>query len=362
MKGAARDLMNVCIEALSNAYDNINSLRCSHAIERVRIGKSDTYGLDEVTEEVIKHCVDGYDSNIVLVTEETGKMYHGEKDLEPTQIVLIADPTDRSIKLKEFLEKRIAEDDSNRDRSVQDVVGGSIAKWEEEFGCPAISGAFGSLTAIKDRKILFNVMANYLTGDMFVSCPVGNKRGKIGDALESYSDIDFPSQAKSEKYSAFLGKDGYLENLRKCGLDLRPENCLDPWVGGPARILQLSSLNEKDKISFILSNGEKIGEWIGWLSWAKYARKSSDPDEKALCVYRIFFEDPKTRELVSVAPGPHYSVFSDENGETRINLDKMFQLDDPSHYRETFAVVPVNNIRPIARIKSLGKYKRELKL
>lgn len=360
MDGASRDLMKICTEALRQAYDDINSLRCGYAIELVHSGKSDTYGLDEVTEEVIKHCIDGYDPNIVLVTEETGKMYHGGKGLEPTQTVLIADPTDRSIKLKEFLEKRIAEDDSNRNKYVNEVIAGSVDLWEKEFGHATLSGAFGSIAAVRNGRILFNVMINYVTGDVFVSSPLGNKQGGLRDPMENYTSIEFPSQTRSDRYSTFLGKKGYAENLQKCGLDLKPENCTDPWIGGPARILQLSTISPKD-VGFILSNGEKIGEWVGWLAWAKYARKPTDPDERSLSVYRIFFEDPKTRELVLVAPAPHYSIFRDEDGETRINLDRMFQLEDPSHYRETLVVIPVNNLRPVARIKSLGKYKHELK-
>lgn len=361
MKGASRDLMKMCIRALEGAYGDINSLKTSDAIGYVHSGKADTYGLDEATEEMIKHDVSGYDPDIALVTEETGKMYHGENGLEPTQVVLIADPTDRSIKLRDFLSARVQDDPSAKSMPVGDVLQRYIDVWERELGPPVISGASGSLTAIKDRKVLFNVMVNYVTGDMFVSSSLGNKHGKVGERFETFGNMCFPDTKKGEKYAAFLGKKGYPENLEQCQLGLEPEQCADPWAPGPTRILQLSDMTSND-IGFILSNGEKVCEWIGWLAWTKYARCPEQPDERSLSAYRIFFESPRTKDHVLVAPAPHYSMFRGTDGHVEIDLEKMFQLDDPSHYRETLVVVPVNNTRVIARIKALGAEHHELHL
>jgi hypothetical protein len=366
MKGADKDLLEMCIKALRNAHDDINSLTCDYAIENVGIGKEDTCGIDQSTEEVIKHYVKNYDPTIVLVTEETGKLYHGKRGLEPTQVVLVSDPTDRSIKMREFLQKMINQDSSYLKKDVNSVIKDNFHTWESEFGDPTISGASGNITAIKDRRILFNVMVNYITGELFVSSPLGNRYGKIEEPMDydsiDFQDVSFPSETgKKGKYATFLRKKGYQENLEKCHLGLNQEDCVDPWAPGPTRILQLSSLYKGDGIDFILSNGEKIGEWIGWLSWMKYSRDDEVPDENSLEAYRIFFEDPRTKELVLVAPGPHYSIFRDEGNETVINLDMMFQLNDPSHYRETFVVVPVHNTGIISRVKALGKYCHELK-
>jgi hypothetical protein len=78
MKGIEKDLRDMSIQALTRAFNEIGALRCDYAIERVGSGKSDTYGLDAIPEETIKVEVDNYDRDIVLVTEETGKMYSGE--------------------------------------------------------------------------------------------------------------------------------------------------------------------------------------------------------------------------------------------------------------------------------------------
>lgn len=37
----------------------------------------------------------------------------------------------------------------------------------------------------------------------------------------------------------------------------------------------------------------------------------------------------------------------------------MIQLVDPNHYRETFLIAPIDNVRPIARIIELGRYKSQ---
>ena len=360
MKGVEKDIRDMAINALTKAYEEIRSLKCSFAVQSVGSGKSDTYGLDAIPEETIKMEVENYDHDIVLITEETGKMYSGELGLEPTQTVLICDPTDRSVKMREFLQKRIEESPSVGDETVSEVFTKSLKAWMEEHGNPSISGASGSITAIRDRRILFNVMVNYITGDLFISDSVGTHQREIGK--KQNLPIEFSSDMrKSTMFSAFLGKTGYSENLEKCNLGLNKEDCSDPWTGGPLRILNLSTIGNNN-ISFIMSNGEKVCEWIGWLSWVKYAKDKTQKDENALRAFRLFFESPRTKELVLVAPGPHYSIFSQENGETRVNLDRMFQLADPSHYRETILITNKSNLAAISRVRSLGKYQAELYL
>jgi len=360
MKGVEKDLRNLSVRALTRAFNEIHSLRCDFAVEPVGSGKFDTYGLDAIPEETIKLEVDNYDGDIVLITEETGKIYSGEQGLEPTQNVLICDPTDRSIKMREFLQGLIKEDSDVGKKTVDDAFSDYLDRWESQLGNPTISGASASITAIRDRRILFNVMVNYVTGELFIADSVGTRKGKIGE--DTVEEVRFPSASSgSGKFVTFLGKEGYPENMEKCNLGLSLEDCVDPWTGGPLRILNLSSLGE-GSVSFIMSNGEKVCEWIGWLSWVKYARDSVQSDERALEPFRLFFESPRTKELVLVAPGPHYSIFTEEAGETRVNLDRMFQLADPSHYRETILVTPRDNVGAISRVRSLGTYQEELRL
>jgi hypothetical protein len=361
MRGIEKDLRDMSILALTKAFNELRSLRCSFAVERVGAGKSDTYGLDAIPEETVKAEVDNYDGDIVLVTEETGKMYSGELGLEPTQTVLICDPTDRSIKMREFLQNLILEDPTVANSTVHEAFSSHMEQWRTQLGNPTISGASASITAIRDRRILFNVMVNYVTGELFTADSLGTTKSSISDRstkeLLKFSAAD----RQSRQFVTFLGKEGYAENMAKCNLGIKVDDCVEPWTGGPLRILNLSDLGQKG-ISFILSNGEKICEWMGWLSWVKYARDPLESDTRALHAFRLFFESPRTKELVLVAPGPHYTIFVEEDGETRVNLDRMFQLADPSHYRETILITPRENVGAISRVRSLGKYETELKL
>jgi hypothetical protein len=361
MKGAEKDLRDMLIHALTRAFNEIGSLRCDFAMERVGTGKADTYGLDAIPEETIKVEVDHYDRDIVLITEETGKRYSGEVGLEPTQTVLICDPTDRSIKMREFLQKLIQEDPSVAKQTVNEAFVRHTDKWRTQLGEPSISGAAASITAIRDRRILFNVMVNYVTGEIFIADSVGTRKTTISDRATEMT-VRFPAADRhSRRFVTFLGKEGYAENIEKCNLGLSTDDCADAWTGGPLRILNLSDLGQND-ISFIMSNGEKVCEWMGWLSWVKYARDPVQSDEQSLLAFRLFFESPRTKELVLVAPGPHYSVFIEEDGKMRVNLDRMFQLADPSHYRETILITPKENVGAVSRVRSLGKYQTELKL
>jgi hypothetical protein len=281
--------------------------------------------------------------------------------LEPTQTVLICDPTDRSIKMREFLQKLIQQDSNLAFATVREAFNQHADQWRLQFGNPTISGAAGSITAIRDRRILFNVMINYVTGEIFTADSFGTRKSTIEDQ-SSEEPVSFSAaDRRSRRFVTFLGKEGYVENMEKCKLGLKPEDCSDEWTGGPLRIINLSDLGERD-ISFILSNGEKICEWVGWLAWVKYARDPRQADEPALHAFRLFFESPRTKELILVAPGPHYSIFIEEGGEMRVNLDRMFQLADPSHYRETILITSRENVGAIARVRALGQYETELKL
>ena len=360
MKGIESDLLKMSARALQSAYEQLSGTTCAFAIQSVGGGKADTCGLDSIPEEAIKQVVADYDSSVVLITEETGKMYSGETGLEPHQTVLICDPTDRSIKLKEFIESCIEQLQKNREKPIGEVLEKYRDEWERQLGPASISGASASITAIRDRRIVFNLMVNYVTGEMFVADSLGPRRLMISDdVLQPGTRILFsPNPPKLPMFATFLGKPGYDENLKQCALGLDTQKCRDRWVGGPLRILQLSNVSP-DPVAFLLSNGEKVGEWIGWLAWVKYAIEPA-LGEYSLEAFRVFFESPLTRGLVSVAPGPHYSIFVVGEEEFRINLDRMFQLKDPSHYRETIFVVPRHDVPEIARIKSLGPYQERL--
>ncbi len=122
--------------------------------------------------------------------------------------------------------------------------------------------------------------------------------------------------------------------------DIRDQRLVYDEPGGPARILYLNDGN----VGFILSNGEKIGEWMGWLAWVAHS-------SGRLRAYEISFESSWTREEILMAPGQAYSilgnnVFRDrgrKHKSVQLNLVKLGFLKNPSQYRSTLLVCPSLN-------------------
>lgn len=364
MQGIDRSLLKTCISGLEGAYNRLNEMKVADACAIVGGGKSDTLALDWMPEQELGRVIQNYDPTTFLITEEAGK-YSGMDGLEPSDVVLVCDPTDRSIKLHEFLDKAMKTHASCGMETVRSVLQAQKGEWEKSMGNAALSGASGSVTAIKGGRPVFNVMINYVTGDVYYACPLGTKRRKANDTgrIESDASVEFQTQTSCDrKFATFLKKKGYPENMNQCALSLVEADCVDPWAPGPMRILYLSDLNTDPtkQASFILCNGEKAGEWMGWLPWAMYAKDPGQGDEHALEVYRVFFESPSTKELVLMAPGPHYSIFTEKSGKSRINFSRMFQLQNPSQYRETLLVVPKHNTDAIGRVTALGQYQKRL--
>jgi len=217
MKGAEKDLLRMVVNSLAKAHYEVGELKASFAVQPVEGGKNDTYGLDSIPEEVIKHTVAGHDPAIALITEETGKMFSGEDSPESTRTVLICDPTDRSIKMKEFLDKVVKERPAYGNEPIVKAFADLRMEWENEFGNPTISGASSSITAIRDGRLVFNAMVNYVTGDVFIADARGTRMGQIVDYEKGdMKPVVFSPVRRGNKFIAFMKKRGYPENLQQC--------------------------------------------------------------------------------------------------------------------------------------------------
>jgi hypothetical protein len=361
MKGVERDLLELSVRALRKAYEEVGSMDCEFAVSPVGGGKSDTFGLDWMPETAIKEVVGDYDKRgIMLVTEESGAVCDRSSDTDRTETVFICDPTDESVRMREFITDVLNENFDYSKKPVHEIL--KPDAWEKRMGGPAsVTGALASITAIRNGQVIFNAMVNYVTGEFFVANSLGTKRGTIADGCKEtgMADVVFSSDRQGHKFVAFTKKEGYPEHLKHCNLGLDQVNCMDKYTVGPHRILHLSDMGDRD-VSFILSNGEKICEWIGWLSWARYAKDPLQNDESSLRVFRLFFENPGTKNFALMAPGPSYSIFRDRDGVTFVDTQRMFQMENPSQYRETLLVVPRHNLDVLSRVGALGRYKAEL--
>jgi hypothetical protein len=212
---------------------------------------------------------------------------------------------------------------------------------------------------VRKGKIVFSVIFNYLTSTVYVACAAGVYQLKVtGEAEVSLSDIlkngqaiRFPSATEVckwpndfRRFVTFLGKKGYKENLRDSKLFAidADEFLHHREPGGPSRPFYLSELQTgHGAIGFIMANGEKIGEWIHWLSFVKFARNQAGGP--ALRAFEIALERPWTREGILMSTSVPYSLFYAE-GETKfLDISRLRNYEHPSRFRTMLVVMPADN-------------------
>jgi len=374
MQGIEKAYCDVCIQALINAWQVLMEKPVADNLRRVRYGKGDTLGLDAATEIAIYQQVISFDQHAILVTEELDTLSRDRWPVEVDPIkqplMLFSDPTDRSRQLEKFLTSIAPTKEQQSEKTASlikkyDVV----VEWEKLFEKPAtITGPTGSITCIRKGTIIFSLILNYITGNIFITAPTGIYYLRLTDlahtALKKI-DVDYlvahgkkldfmpteetcTSTDDQQRFITFLGKTGYQENLDDCMIFVEhperfiPENHQEP--GGPARILYLSRLQKGfGPIGFILANGEKIGEWIPWLAFAKFARNSHG--NPALKIYEIAIDRPWTKEGVLMSTAPPYSIFQKMGDQQQFYLDvsRLRKFPHPSRFRSMIVITPFDN-------------------
>ena len=368
MQGVEIAHMTAALRAILKAYYDFRHSTVGDALQPIdAYGKKDTLGMDAGPEITISEELGRYDNGAVVITEEIGTKgakfndTFNPNDPRTFRTAFICDPTDRSNQLKEFLTQ------FNQDKKIGNIFGEetTIQKWEESYGAPAsITGSTSAISCVRRGVPIFSVIVNYITQSLIISCAAGNRIMKLPselpnnltlqDVLMKGEQIIFPcldgGVANMKKFVTFLGdvgKIGYMENFRDSGYmsKEKTDKCLHYGKpGGPSRALYLSSLEPSSvPIGFILSNGEKIGEWIHWLPFVQYARSQSDDSQPALVLYEVFQDRPWTKEGVLMSTPPNYSVFREYGGKLYIDTNWLLRMPNPSQLRSTLIVAPFDN-------------------
>lgn len=380
MQGVEISHANAAMRAVLKAYYDFGHSSVEDALRKVAAyGKNDTFGMDAGPEITICGELRKYDRGSVVITEEIGAEGNRDDTFLPDnphtfRTVFISDPTDRSNQLKAFLAK------FPKEMKIRDIFGKpkNIKEWEKDFGSPAsITGATSAISCIRRGVPIFAVIVNYITQTMAVSCAAGNKLIKLPDERPDLIDLDyvaakgkhitFPSidgdMKGMQRFVTFLGdtgKVGYKENFVDSGL--MSSEAMDEFLhygkpGGPSRALYLSSLQPRSTpVGFILANGEKIGEWIHWLSFVQFARSINDDSQPALILYEIFQDRPWTKDGVLMSTPPNYSVFREYSGKLFIDTSWLLKMRNPSQLRSTLIVAPYDN-RWAVRVNSQAGYR-----
>jgi transcriptional regulator with XRE-family HTH domain len=299
-------------------------------------GKADAMLFDAVTEQAIAAQLRAFNSRCAIITEEVGAI--GERR-HAASISYVVDPFDRSRPFFRAVSELLR---TEKCRTLGDVI------TDSRFQMRSLLAPFGSITCIREGEIVFNAMLDYASGTVYVAskgfigygdidaCPDPHSLAEKGTEVtfspkpgpqylcftgDPDKDRDQTVNEQSSKYEQILKALGFEPSLH-LGLT-------NP--GGPARILYLSDVHEDtDNPTFILSNGEKIFEFLGWLAFAVHSQE--------LAVYELYSSGFEARGLILQAPPPNYSAFLPTPTGFRLNLEKIIDLDPPGHYRGAIVV------------------------
>ena len=353
MRKSDRQLLSHCIETLLEVQAAIEAAPAERLVQHAPQYKADSLALDTIPEAVLHaKLIDEYDGRIVLVSEERGG--YNCDHLVSGRVVVFADPTDRSEPLAEFIRDRIAAADSPA-MTFGQLLAAPDARdtWEHRAQCPAaLSGACCSLAVVKDQSVLFSMLLNYITRQIVVACDRGVR---AADTAALRADVDgcgfdraavpvtFTTVATDRTCVTYLDAESYRDHAGQAGLLDGATSAAARNPGGPARVLFLSDLNPEPP-AMVMANGEKIGEWIGWLA---VVRASG-----CLTAYAVSPDAPAATEGILVAPTPPYSALELHDGDLRLNVEKLKWLPNPSRYREMIVVTHRDNAAVKADIES----------
>lgn len=373
MQGIERKYCDVCINALARAWRELMEVSGTEALRKVRYGKGDTLGLDAITEITIKGRLEQFDSHAILITEElddqTSRRWPTDSDPVKQPLMFFCDPTDRSTQLKKFIE-RISRDDPMKKIVDLMAVCNPQEVWEEMFESPvAITGPSSAITCVRKGRVVFSVILNHLTAVLHVAADIGlfsyqlgnssdpgNEQVDLAEIFKSGQRLHFPgvrnlgyTSDDCKRFVTFLGKTGYRENFNDSNLLFAEES--DRFLHhreppGPPRALYLSELQRgHGSVGFILANGEKIGEWMHWLPFVKFAL--NEGGGQALRAYEIALDRPWTKDGMLMSTSPEYSLFCEIGGEMYLDISRLRNFRRPSQFRCMMVVVPYDNERII---------------
>lgn len=369
MKGLSEARCDATIHALQEAGGRISNTTVNEAIGFSRYGKPDTLKLDSSPEIAIATALEHFNPRSVLITEELGTKKQDSiflyRDPASQPVLYICDPTDRSKFLVDFLKSYQTKDGNTE---IGDILKREevIKKWEKIASGPAsITGATTAITCLVHGIISFSVIFNYITREFFLACSGGMYQYSIAgqeredkpvttkEIIDNGTPITFPSiktltndRKARKRYVTFLGKSGYQENFDASMIFMDQENTSLHYSnpGGPSRILYLSSIQpQEEPIGFIVANGEKIGEWIHWLAFVRFAVARG---ERSLVVYEIAHDKPIIKDGVLMTTPPAYSIFQDNEGAEEgmlIDASVLKRFPNACRFRSTLLVTTAGN-------------------
>ena len=375
MQGIERKYCDVCISAVVGAWRELMDITAYEALRKTRYGKGDalgqTMGLDAIPELTISGRIKDFDEHAIFITEELDEQARRRwpTDSDPIRqpLMIFCDPTDRSIELEKYIQE-ISVGNPMGKVGVLMAACDQKAVWEKvSQESPAIiTGSSTAITCVRKGEVIFSIILNYITGTIFIATNIGVYHLQLNDYADpanealTFSDITkkgqhlvFPSVRDRgfslddcRRFSTFMGKKGYPENFTDSEL------FVEDWKAfihhstppGPPRPLYLSELQRNyGPVGFVMANGEKIGEWIHWLAFVKFARNENGG--QALRAFEIYLERPWTKYGILMSTSPAYSLFYGEPGNMFLDISRLRTYERPSQFRCMLVVLLADNER-----------------
>lgn len=392
LEGLARCYADACILAVMSARQSIMHMLIFQALDKTRYGKGvmgDTLGLDGRPEIAIRDVVHRFARDAILITEETDDdTARGWPVDSSLPVVFVCDPTDRSKFFAKFLESLKASGHGERHTGEVLYQTDREALWEEVFrNSPSretplsIVGPLSAITCIRNGRPFFAAMVSYLTDQITIAGPTGVYTLNLPD-YRNKSAVDAvnfelitnhgqrlhfqtaaqacPSQDDHLRFATYLGKSGYAENFDATAIFVgqHPKDYLHhSEPGGPSRVLYLSDLQRgHGPIGFVMSNGEKIGEFVHWLPFVIYG--TTQDGQRALSLYEVSIDRPWTKDGILMSTSEPYSLFRMRPDQTGHYLDvrRLRKFSHPSHFRSTLVVTHADN-GPLREVMGLQEYR-----
>lgn len=346
--------------------DAVNSSHVAH--------KGDTLGLDQRPENAITSALQRFDPNCIIITEERGavnpfvaegRVMHGPRTF------FGCDPFDRSNQGRDFIEQygKVGE-------RIIDIIRREESRklWEEQYGGPiSITSSTSAITCVRRGLPIASVILNHFAETMTLACAAGIYCVDLPKDLSIPVDLDYvqdrgtritfpqPKYEGGRKIVTFMGKPerGYPANFNSCKLVIDSqlgEHLHHKTPGGPSRVLYLSSIQpDGESIGIVVANGEKLGEWIHWLTFVRFAKRTDDQSAPALRLFEVSQNQSVMIDTYLMMPSIDYSVFvSTPDQGVVISSDKLQALGNPSKYRATLILIPANNKWALSLVEQYG--------
>ncbi len=354
------ELLRVAMKSLGEAQSAILDSYPANLLASAE-GKEDTLTFDAKCEIIIVKKLKEFMPECAVLTEE--RIIRGIEYIN--DLCWILDPVDRSDQLKVFLELAKNGDSTFR----------SFLKDPEfhKHKLDPLNNPTGSITCILKGKILFSLILDFITGEIYASFDSKAKFGNLEDygtpedLLLKGEDLLFEKREflgdrnPIKEGVCYLGKEVYQELFEALGFKKhhQPANPQYHKPGGPARILFLSNITQYKPL-FILSNGEKISEFIAWISFALASKdlviyELTPKGYKNFIRYGVIMAPPKYYTALKTTP----SVESGVPAEVSLDMSKLTNLDIPCNFRSAILITHINNDLFNAELR-VSKNAREL--